>query len=133
MNLESLCYYGGFYYTGVNMIIKKEEREIKTVDNLKGGVGSVIMNTIATSEQTLNHAKMYSNITLIKGSGIGYHSHENETEIILINEGVASYNDDGNEYKAYPGDVLICEDGHFHSIKNEEDEELKVTALVIYK
>lgn len=115
------------------MIIRKEEREVKVVENLKGGDGSVIMNTIASSVQTFNHAKMYSNLTFKKGCGIGYHNHEAETEIILINEGVASYNDDGNTTKAYPGDVLICEDGHFHSIKNEEDEELKITALVIYK
>lgn len=115
------------------MIVKKEKREVKSVEALKGGEGVALMNTIATSEQTFNHIKMYSNITLKKNCGIGYHNHVNEIEIILINEGVATYNDDGNVSKVNPGDVLICEDGHFHSIKNEEDDDLKITALVVYK
>lgn len=115
------------------MIIKKDEREIVTVDGLKGGEGSVIKNTIVTSEQTFNHAKMYANLTLKKNCGIGYHSHEGETEIILINSGVASYNDDGELFNAYPGDVLICKEHHYHSIKNENDEDLVITALVINK
>lgn len=115
------------------MIVKKEEREITTFEKFKGGDGSIIVNTIASTKQTYNHAKMYANLTLKKDCGIGYHDHTNETEIIVINKGIASYNDDGNLYKAYPGDVLILEDGHFHSIKNEEDEVLELTALVIYK
>lgn len=115
------------------MIIKKDERDVSVVENLKGGEGSVIKNIIATSEQTLDHAKMYANLTLKTGCGIGYHNHIDETEIILINSGIASYNDDGNESEAYPGDVLICEDGHFHSIKNTKQEDLVITALVIKK
>ena len=115
------------------MIIKKEERDIITVESLKGGEGTVIKNTIASSEKMYNHVKMYANLTLKKGCGIGYHNHVDETEIILINKGIASYNDDGKQFNAYPEDVLICEDGHFHSIKNENDEELLITALVIQK
>lgn len=115
------------------MIIRKEKREVITIEGLKGGEGSVIKNTIATSEQTFDHTKMYANLTLKKDCGIGYHNHIDETEIILINSGIASYNEDGKEYKVYPGDVLVLEDSHYHSIKNESEEELIITALVIKK
>lgn len=115
------------------MIIRRQERAVKEVESLRQGTGIAIVNTIATSEQTFDHAKMYANITLRKGCGIGYHSHVGEAEIILVNSGKAIYNDDGKEFEVYPQDVLICEDGHFHSIRNEEDEELNATALVIKK
>ena len=115
------------------MIIKKDERETKVVEGLRGGQGSAVIKTIATTPQTLNHAKMYANITLKKNCGIGYHQHIDEMEVIMINEGKALYNDDGKESIVEAGDVLICEDGHFHSITNKEDEDLIATALVITK
>lgn len=115
------------------MIIRRQERAVKEVKSLRQGTGVAIIDTIASSEQTFDHAKMYANVTLRKGCGIGYHNHVDETEIIMVNSGKATYNDDGKEFEAYPQDVLICEDGHFHSIRNENDEELIITALVIKK
>ena len=115
------------------MIIKKDERKMVSVESLKGGDGSVIKTTIADETTTFNHAKMYANLTLKKDCGIGHHNHIDETEVILVNSGVASYNDDGQICEALPGDVLVCEDGHFHSIKNTKDEDLIITALVIKK
>lgn len=115
------------------MIIKKEDREVKVVENLKGGEGFVKMNTIVNSDKTFDHAKMYSTLSFKKGCGIGYHNHIDEAEIIIIEKGIASCKDDEKEYKAYPGDIVICEEGHFHSIRNDEDEELVVNALVIKK
>lgn len=115
------------------MIIKKSLRKLTEAFNLKGGEGSVEIVEIACPSQTFDHTKMYSNLTLKKGSSLGYHNHINETEIILINSGVATYKDDENEYLAYEGDVLICEEGHYHSIKNDNDQLLKITALIIKK
>ena len=115
------------------MIIRNDERQVKVVEALREGPGQAEIKTIATSEDTLDHAKMYANITLKKGSGIGYHQHVGEAEIIMIDSGTALYNDDGNKTQLYEGDVTVCEDGHFHSITNMNDEDLTITALVIKK
>ncbi|MDO4940549.1 MAG: cupin domain-containing protein [Erysipelotrichaceae bacterium] len=115
------------------MIIRKQERTVKEVEALKQGTGTSILTTIAEGEQLFNHVKMYTNIILKKDCGLGYHNHVDEMEVILINKGQAVYNSDGVESNAFPGDVLICEDGHYHSIKNVEDDELLLTALIIKK
>ena len=70
---------------------------------------------------------------LKENCGIGYHEHEGEEEIFVINEGRAIYNDDGNEYEVGVGDVMICEDGHGHGISNPFKEDCRLTALIVLK
>lgn len=115
------------------MIRKNNERTIDTKTNFKDGPGAAIFKSIATSEELFNKIKMYSEITFKKDCGIGYHSHNNEEEIMVVIKGQGLYNDDGNESLINEGDVVICLDGHSHSITNNNDEELKVIAMVLYK
>lgn len=115
------------------MIRKESERNIDKKLNFKDGPGEVNFKTIASSDELFNKIKMYSVLTFKKDCGIGYHSHQNEEEIILILNGKAKYNDDGNECELIAGDVAIRKDGHGHSIINVFDEELKIVAMVLYK
>ena len=115
------------------MIKRKDERLSEIKQNVKDGVGEVVFNYIASSDELFNKIKMYSTISLRKDCGIGYHRHDGEEEIMLVLEGKAQYNDDGVISEIYPGDVTICEDGHSHSIANINDEELIAVAMVLYK
>ena len=51
----------------------------------------------------------------------------------MINAGRAIYNDDGTEYEVGAGDVMICEDGHGHAIRNVTEEDCEFTALIVLK
>jgi quercetin dioxygenase-like cupin family protein len=64
------------------------------------------------------------------GASIGFHAHNNGSEIIYIlkGEGKALY-DDGEE-KLSAGDVHYCPDGHSHSVINDSDSDLEFLAVV---
>ena len=115
------------------MIIRKEERNSEIKSNLKGGEGNLNFTYICSKEQTFNKIKMFATATLKKNDSIGYHTHIGEKEIMLVNKGQGLYNDDGVETIVNPGDVLICEEGHYHSITNINDDELETIAMIIEK
>ena len=115
------------------MIRKFNERENTIKENLKGGNGLVNFKQIATGEDFYKKIKTYATLTFKPGDGIGYHTHINEQEIILINKGEALYNDDGNETTLHIGDVAVCYENHYHSITNASDSELEIIALIIEK
>ncbi len=115
------------------MIIRKDDRNVKLREAMRGGPGTVIITDICTKEDLYEKGRMYANITLNPGCGVGYHVHENEEEIFVINRGRAVYSDDGTEYEVFPGDVMICGDGHGHAITNHEEEVCELTALIMLK
>ena len=115
------------------MIIQKDERASKIREEMRGGPGSVFIRDICSKEDLYEKGRLFAQMTLKKDCGIGFHQHENESEIFVINEGSAIYNDDGTEYEVKEGDVMICEDGHGHAIRNVCDEDCLVTALIVLK
>ena len=117
----------------LNMIIKKDERTFKTRVAMREGPGEVFIRDICSKEDLYEKGRLYAQMVLKKDCGIGFHTHEGEKEIFVINKGKAIYNDDGNEYEVKEGDVMICEDGHGHGIVNVNDEECLFTALIVLK
>ncbi len=115
------------------MIIRKEERTFKTRVAMREGPGEVFIRDVCSKEDLYEKGRLYAQMVLGKNCGIGYHTHENEKEIFVINAGKAIYNDDGKEYEVCEGDVMICEDGHGHGITNFEEEECRFTALIVLK
>lgn len=115
------------------MIIRKEERTKRSKENLLDGPGTVYFEDIADNSEMYDKTNMYSVITLKKDCGIGYHCHIDEEEVMLIIEGKAAYNDDGKECEVSEGDVCICKDGHYHSITNVSQKEVKVVAIKLKK
>lgn len=115
------------------MIRKDNTRNEYVKENVQKGNGSIIFKDIASNAELYDKTTMYAELTIKENCGIGEHTHHDEEEVILIIKGKASYNDDGELYEASEGDVLICEDGHSHSISNKEKEDLKIVALKIKK
>lgn len=100
---------------------------------MREGPGQVVITDIASREQMYDKSRTYAQMLLKKDCGIGYHIHENEKEIFLINKGKAIYNDNGTEYEVKEGDVLICEDGEGHGITNYSEEDCEVIAMILLK
>jgi mannose-6-phosphate isomerase-like protein (cupin superfamily) len=99
---------------------------------MRGGNGSVDITDLASKDELLNKCRLFSRLSMKPGCGIGYHVHENETEIFIIGRGTALYNDGGTEVEVKEGDVMIAPVGTGHAIKNSsESETLEIIALII--
>jgi len=115
------------------MIRKKEDLSIKINEGMRGGPGSVAVKALSSKEEMLDHVKLYAEIVLEPGCGIGYHEHIDEMEVIYVLEGNADYNDNGKEIKVNAGDVMVCPEGSGHSITNNSESPVKILGLVVLK
>lgn len=68
--------------------------------------------------------------TLPAGASVGYHSHDNNREIILVQEGTATIILDSTELTYTQGMVHYCPKGHGHSIHNNTDQDLTIYNVV---
>ena len=114
------------------MIRKKEECNVEIRKAMKGGNGQVEVTNFATKEEMLNNARLFANLHLEPNCGIGYHIHEDETEIFYIASGEAIYNDNGTDVLVKQGDVCICEPHKGHSI-NTKDKACDLIASIVLK
>lgn len=100
--------------------------------SMRGGDGQVICRDFINKGEYDGKARLFSTLTLEPGCSIGEHIHENEEEIFYVLTGTATYNDNGNIVKLYPGDSCICKNGEKHSIANrEESGTLTVVAIIL--
>jgi len=113
------------------MIKKSSELTVAINDNMRGGDGSVIIRHIADKSELYGKGRLYARLLIKPGCSIGYHIHENETEIFHILSGTAVYNDNGTRTELAPGDTAITPSGQGHSIANRGNEDLELIALII--
>jgi len=113
------------------MIRKSNEMKQEARVNMRGGDGTVKITNYVTKEEMHGKDRLFAEILLEAGCGIGLHTHEGESEIFCIQTGKAIYNDNGTEYEVEAGDVMICAPGESHSIRNPFDKPAYVTALIV--
>ena len=113
------------------MIKKATDIEAVVKAEMLGGKGEVVFHHLADKEQLLDHARLFSILTLEKGCGIGYHTHTGEREFFYVLQGTPTVNDNGTEYVLPPGDSAMTEIGGGHSIENRAEETAKVLALIM--
>ena len=106
---------------------KKEYRE-----NMRGGNGTVELINFATPAELNDKGRLFANITLRPGCGIGYHVHENDSELFYLMKGEVLYNDNGVESTLHAGDVMICPAGTGHAISNNSAEDAEICAVILY-
>ena len=56
-------------------------------EKMRGGNGTVEITSFATPEELNNKGRLFANITLKPGCGIGYHVHEAESELFYVMKG----------------------------------------------
>lgn len=112
------------------MIRDKQECKKETIVSMKDGPGECEFTYLASKEEMLNRARLFSKIHLEKGCGIGLHKHEKETELFYILDGQAIYYDDCEKHVVKKGDVCICYPDHSHGIE-AEDSTCDYLALII--
>ncbi len=107
---------------------KKEYRE-----HMRDGKGTVeITNFIESPDELSKKGRLFARITLNKGCSIGFHIHENDSELFYILKGKAQYNDNGEIRTVEAGDVTICPSQTGHGIENINEEPVELIAVIVY-
>ena len=112
----------------------KKAADCKTVYNekMRGGNGTVEITNFATPAELNDKGRLFANITLHPGCGIGFHMHENESELFYVMKGEVLYNDNGTECVCSAGDVMICPAGTGHAVTNNGTEDAALCAVIVY-
>ena len=110
-------------------MIRKAIPTIK--EHLAGGNGRAIVYDVQSREELGKAGRLYGKVVLEPGSSVGWHQHVGETEpyYILCGEGIFVDND-GSRTLVHAGDICTIENGQFHSIENNSDENLEFMALI---
>lgn len=90
----------------------------------KGGEKELVANMFTDEKTKIMRGH------LEPGASIGYHKHEQNSEIILLLSGRGSVVYDGQKEELLPGMVHYCPMGHSHSLQNLSDEPLEFFAVV---
>ncbi|MBT3319618.1 MAG: cupin domain-containing protein [Clostridia bacterium] len=113
------------------MIIKKEDMKTLSRPRLRDGFGTTDFLHIVPEGFRPEKCRLFSVMVLEKGCSAGRHDHTGETEIYYVIEGEGIINDNGTIRPFRTGDCNVCGDGDFHSVSNENDETLKMIAVIV--
>lgn len=101
-------------------------------EKMRGGNGTVEITNFATPEELNNKGRLFANITLKPGCSIGFHTHENESELFYVMKGNAIYDDNGIASPVSVGDVMLCPAGSGHAVSNIGQEDVELCAVILY-
>lgn len=114
------------------MIRKAKDCNVEYREHMRDGDGTVEITNFATPKELNDKGRLFARITLKPGCGIGYHVHEQDSEIFYIMKGTAEYNDNGTITTVTAGDVTVCPAGTGHSVTNKTDEVVELIAAIVY-
>ncbi len=106
------------------MIIDFNDIEEKVVPHFKGGEKEYCVRTHLDSENRIMRGVLHP------GASIGYHKHEQNSEIIYIISGKGHVLYDDGEEDVEAGQITYCPMGHSHSLINNGDEDLAFLGIV---
>jgi mannose-6-phosphate isomerase-like protein (cupin superfamily) len=113
------------------MFFKGDEMTVEPRVRLRDGFGTTDFVQLVPKEHLPAKSRLFSLMCLEKGCSVGRHDHTNETEIYYVVEGEGIINDNGTIRPFRKGDCSVCGGGSFHSVSNENDETLKIVAVII--
>ena len=113
------------------MIIKREERNIRVVEDMRGGTGEITFLDLMNDATRVKHSRLLSEIIIKPGDSVGEHSHDKESEIYFCLSGKGRVLDEGEYVPFLPGDVHYTTGNDPHAIQNDGDEDLHFLALIV--
>jgi mannose-6-phosphate isomerase-like protein (cupin superfamily) len=111
------------------MVTFGKDIKTETRENMRGGAGSARLN--ALSAALPKNMRLFSQITLSPGSGVGYHVHEGETELFYFIKGAGRVKDDDEYVNVKAGDCMSTPSGHGHAVENTGTEDLVFVAAIV--
>lgn len=106
------------------MIIDLLTQEETTLPNFKGGENEIY------AKMNFDGLNRIMQIRVPKGSTIGLHTHETNSEIIFCISGEAVFICNGEREVLKPGQCHYCPKGSTHTCINEKDEDFRAYAVV---
>ena len=111
------------------MITRKEQQAHSIREFMRGGNKFVQFTDL--SAELPARTRVFSILTLIPGASIGYHVHEEETELFYFIEGNGRVQDDDVFYDVTAGDSMATFSGHGHGVENTGDNDLVLLACIV--
>ena len=111
------------------MITRPDQQTRSVREFMRGGKKHVELTQLST--QLPEKMRMFNVLTLIPGASIGYHIHENETEMFYFLEGNGRVRDDDEYHDVCAGDSMATFSGHGHSVENTGDTNLVILAAIV--
>ncbi len=106
------------------MYIDFENMQTKSLPNFKGGEKTFFADMFDGGNAKIMRGRLES------GASIGFHTHEDNCEVIFILGGKGKVKYDDTEEKLSVGSCHYCPKGHSHSLINDSDEDLIFFAVV---
>lgn len=106
------------------MIINFNALEEQILPQFKNGTQEFLAKIQGDEHNKIIHGRLQ------KGSSIGLHTHETNSEIIYILSGTATVLFDGTTNTLTSGMCHYCPKGHAHSLMNQHDEDLIFFAVI---
>lgn len=106
------------------MLIEFDSLESQTIQNFKGGEGSVTAQAHVDANNRIMKAVVHPH------SSIGWHQHVGSSEIVYVLSGTGKVVVEGGEEPLVPGTCHYCAEGQYHSVVNDGTEDLVVFAVV---
>ena len=105
--------------------------EIVREENPEGGKGFMTLKKLLGEEEMHGNCGLYAEVTMEKGTELGFHRHYGESETYYILSGESDYNDNGTVRPVRAGDVTYTPSGKGHGLTNTGDGEFVFMALII--
>jgi len=114
----------------LEMFIKAAQKVKEVREHCKDGDGSVLFEGFK-ADPMMKHNRLFSEMVFKQGCSIGKHYHNGEAEAYYVLAGTATVDDNGTIITLNPGDMHICHEGNYHSVRNNEPDELRILAVIV--
>ena len=111
------------------MITRSSEHPLEKRPNMRGGSGTVELRALVP--ELPEKMRLFSRIELAPGCSIGYHVHENETELFYFASGSGRVCDNGDWHDVAAGDAMATPNGHGHAVENTGSDPLILLAAIV--
>jgi mannose-6-phosphate isomerase-like protein (cupin superfamily) len=113
-------------------VIRKES-ELKEilVPNMRGGQGVGRQSQFFQPQDFSTPLAAFNVVTLDPGVSVGFHKHEGSEEVYWVLQGRGLAQDDDREVEMNPGDALLTQDQHAHSIANPGPGPLRLLTVLV--
>jgi len=113
------------------MIRKPADMNTEVREKMRGGEGSVTIRHYFEKGEFAAKVRLCATLTLAPGAGIGPHVHEGEDEVYIVNRGCGILDDGRTQTRVVAGDAVLTGRGESHAIRNDGNETLELTALIV--
>ena len=111
------------------MVTKLSAQAVTLREKMRGGEGTVALAGLIPDLP--GNCRLFSRIVLERGVSIGYHVHENETELFAFVSGHGRANDNGTWIDVQAGDAMATPSGSGHAVENTGNEPLVIIAAIV--